>query len=74
MQEIDVCPKKHSSYRIELKRGNLVNKLSIKLNLTVQLCINNFLTLKYVELKLFNHTKCEKKMCVLRNTRLTELN
>ena len=64
MREIDLCLKKHLSYRIELKRGNMVNKLSIKLNLTVQLSITNFLTLKYIELKLLNHTKCDKLMCV----------
>ena len=63
MREIDVCLKKYSSYRIELKKGNSVNKLSIKLNLTVQLCINNFLTLKYVELK-FRTTQNGRNRCV----------
>ena len=60
MREIDVCLMKYSSYGIELKMGNMVNKLSIKLNLTVQLSITNFLILKYVELKLLNQTKFEK--------------
>ena len=60
MREIEVRLKKYYSYRIELKKGNLVNKLSINLILIEQLCINNCLTLKYVELKSQNHTKCEK--------------
>ena len=52
MLEIDTCLKKHSSYRIERKRADLENKLSIKLNINVQLCIYNFLILKFVEIKL----------------------
>ena len=46
MREIEVRLKKYYSYRIELKKGNLVNKLSINLILIEQLCINKFLTLK----------------------------
>ena len=52
MRQIDLCLNKYSSYRIKLKTTNLVKKLSIKLNLNVQLCVYNFLTLKYVEIKL----------------------
>ena len=46
MREIEVRLKKYSSYRIELKRGDLIYKMSIKLNLTVKLGITKFLTLK----------------------------
>ena len=46
MREIEVRLKKYYSYRIELKKGNLVYKLSIKLILIEQLRINKFLTLK----------------------------
>ena len=52
MRETHLCLNENSSYRIERKKGNLVNKLSIKFNLNVQLCIYNFLTLKYVYIKL----------------------
>ena len=60
MREIDLCLHKYCSYRIKLKMANLVNKLSTKLNLNIQLCIYKFLILKYVELKLQNNTKCDK--------------
>ena len=60
MREIDLCLHKYYSYRIKLKMANLVNKLSTKLNFNIQLCIYKFLTLKYVEIKLQNNTKCDK--------------
>ena len=60
MRETNLCPHKYCSYRIKLKMANLVNKLSTILNLNIQLCIYKFLTLKYVEIKLQNNTKCDK--------------
>ena len=52
MRETHLCLNENSSYRIERKKGNLVNKLSIKFNLNVQLSIYNFSTLKYLEVKI----------------------